>query len=368
MSSTPEPTRDALLEQIRASKRHDYHPEIELDQPLRPLAGGLESKLAQRREAGLAEPRPKSSIIRPWGVVAPWTTASKVTGCAGAAGAVVAILAVKESMDPSIPNANNQGAGAAVVLVIVGIGAAVIAGLVLLNRFRRAVRDPLYLTLADRRELTQANRWRSPVFWDGDLQQTVENATVMHAVKLTKKIGRSKAWRSETLAEQRLRFDLGENLTQISDQAYRLAELRRDLGDPPAGEDEAALAARQVFERHSAAIEPAWNALVDRVLALHRYADHINELDQQLDNLAALDRAEGIEARLSDLYRGAALDELATTQLDGLSTELAAARRTISDLIDLLHSDVLTLAPVRLAGPAEDADSPERHERTDSQH
>jgi hypothetical protein len=122
---------------------------------------------------------------------------------------------------------------------------------------------------------------------------------VLAAVGAVERIAAGPAWPVEHGARPDLRLEL----TQIDEQAHRLA-LARPAGAAPTG--------------------TAWDALLTRVAALTAYAD---ELEAVAARRHAERRATGDPARDAALLSGAARDELASGQLQALTAFLTEPPR-----------------------------------------
>jgi hypothetical protein len=168
---------------------------------------------------------------------------------------------------------------------------------------RFAAGDPLRLTAADRRAITQACRWQSTQEWTGPLAHCEERGLVIAAARAAERIADSPAWRSGRIDEQRVRLDLHAELDQIDEQAHRVAAARREHGGT------------------APVIEAAWETALNRVSALTAYAHQLAEYKGPAELTA-----QGDPVRDSDLLAGSVRDELALDQLAALTNYLDANR------------------------------------------
>lgn len=169
-------------------------------------------------------------------------------------------------------------------------------------------RDPLRLTLAERRTIAAASRWDSKQQWTGPLAIGQERGLVIAAAREAERITRSPRWNSGALVEQRIRLDLGVELDQIDEQAHRIAIARQQQQAAGPAPD-------------ATIIDSAWESTVDRVAALCAYADTLDGAPSA-PIVGERDHAVGN----TDLLAGSALDELAGEQMLALWIYLDANR------------------------------------------
>lgn len=265
-------------------------PQLQAQAPLRALPAPLEAKLANRAAAGL----PPIGLDHPRGHV--WQRVVLPSACFAGLDAIGALVAA--------------GAGHP----ILAIGAAVLfvpfAALALLAG-QWARRDPLRLTTAERREIHKASRWESHQLWTGPLAHCRERALIVAALRAAQRIARSPAWRSGRLDEHRVRLDVGAELDQIDEQAYRIATARysgSSGGLPVEGPP-------------NPAVDQAWEAAITRVAALTAYAESLDGLARQ--QALELQRL-GDPVRDAALMGGAARDEIALDNIAALTYFVAA--------------------------------------------
>jgi hypothetical protein len=256
--------------------------------PLRVLPAELETKLAARAQTGIVAGDGKDPHGRVWRrVVVP--SAGLATIDAG--GVVVA-----------------AASGHYVLAAIAGALFVPLAAVAALGA-RFAAHDPLRLTASDQRAIHDASRWESVQAWASPLATSSERGLVIAATRAAERIARSVTWRSGRIDEQRVRLDLGAELDQIDDQAYRIASARTEHGTTSMGT--------------APVVDAAWEATLNRVAALTAYADHLDGYDKQRSEALA---RQGDPVRDSDLMAGSVRDELALDDLVALTFYLSANR------------------------------------------
>lgn len=202
---------------------------------------------------------------------------------------------------------------------------------------RQIRRRPLWLNPLERRDIERARVWQSDRWCLGhwpDEFKLVEAGAV-----LVRRIGRTAVWRSAYLDGHRLRLDLWQELDTLDRHAWQLYCATRDLGRIPYDPT-----AQALWRRQDALLGRARGAMLNRLLALKRYADRLADLDRQLADLAALRRIDQTDQQIGDLLTQVAADELAAVKLDDLSDELAAVRCQVTAHLALLRGDYLALA------------------------
>lgn len=252
--------------------------------PLRPVAPEIEVKLAARaRDERLPMPGGRGQQADLGKVVVPCALLALVD-------VIVLIIAI--------------ASGHYVFAVLAGVLFVPLAALAAMGAGMMR-RDPLQLTVAERRAMAIASRWDSKQAWTGALATTDERGLVIAAARVAERIARSPGWRLDALGEHRLRLDLIAELDQIDDQAHRIALARQQQAGAP-----------------DPLLEQSWQALVDRVAALTAYADSLDGLAAA--QAATVDQLGGDPVRDSDLLAGSTRDQLALEQLYALSLFLNA--------------------------------------------
>jgi hypothetical protein len=192
----------------------------------------------------------------------------------------------------------------ALLSLAVFVACGVVAGLASIT----ALRDPLRLTTAERRELNEAHTWQSDQPWIGRPSVTPEYHLLCVAHETVDSLAGSRTWASRYLDEHRLRLNLAQELTGIDAQACQLAHLRAQVPTAERG--------------RVTSLDAAWNALVDRVARLKSYARGVDELDGHVAALDDAARVAALDAQLGRLATGTALDEFAAAQVQALSADL----------------------------------------------
>lgn len=287
----PDTTEDAVRARLLAALRdpapHAENPlrtpSVHTERPMRRPPAALAAKQAARSRAGLphegGDPDAAlwSALVLPTGLLA--VTDLGIGG--------VAELATGGALSP--------------VLTAVWLGSFATLGGVCANAARRLGRNGLRLTAAERRTLEASRHWESRQPWRPPLTGGPERRLVSMACDLVRRVTAGPVWAADYLDDQRLRLDLTAELDQIDAQAYRLATAR-PAGDAaePAG--------------------PAWHALIDRVVALERYADELAALDLRLAARAAVEPDDAVP----ELAAGIVRDRYAAEDLRTLTDELRA--------------------------------------------
>jgi hypothetical protein len=283
--------RDTVMAHIHGAPGSIQPPTVQAAAPLRALSAPLEAKLANRAGAGYA----------PYGVDHPrgrvWQRVVLPSGSLAALDGVGAGVAAADG-HPVL------AIGAGVLFVPLAVLAAAAT--------RWGSRDPLRLTTLERREITKASRWESRQLWTGPLAFCQERGLVVAATRAAERIARSPAWRSGRLDEHRVRLDVGNELDQIDEQAFRIASARY----------EGSTGGLPVEGPGDPVVDQAWEAALTRVAALTCYAESLDGLARQ----QAVERARlGDPVRDSDLMAGLTMDEIAVEDITALTYFLGAA-------------------------------------------
>ncbi|WP_342314791.1 hypothetical protein LIX17_25475 (plasmid) [Mycobacterium avium subsp. hominissuis] len=179
-----------------------------------------------------------------------------------------------------------------------------------------AVRDPLRLAPAQRREVNAARRvldW-NPLAGEGSI--TAGGAYLLEGISVVDELAGSPAWTLPGVDVLRTRFDADEEIFQIARAAYSL-----DRHD-----DQTAQLAQMVTLRGLArtAVRSErrilTNALLDRLTVLHRCVATLDEVQQRARRL----HADAIDTGDGSLFVAGAENELAAAALGDLNTDLLA--------------------------------------------
>ena len=155
------------------------------------------------------------------------------------------------------------------------------------------------------------------------------------------------AWHHDLLDTHRVRLDPVREAADIAYAAYRLYELRLELGPRPAGPDNPVLArAQALFGEHFTALTMTWNSLVDRVAALAAYQAHLAEFAPIVAALAAVRHLEDVrlDADMTALYTDAARNDLAANDTRDLQGGVDSMSGALVTVMGLLSTDVRDLA------------------------
>lgn len=179
-----------------------------------------------------------------------------------------------------------------------------------------ALRDPLRLNTAQRREVNAARRvldW-NPLSGQGPI--TAGGAYLLEGISVVGELTDSPAWALPGVDVLRARFDADEEIFQIARAAYSLDQ----------HDDNTAAVTRLVkltgIARTAVVAERRMltSALLNRLLALHRCVATLDDVEQRARRL----RATTMETSNSALFGAAAENELAAEALTGLNTDLLA--------------------------------------------
>jgi hypothetical protein len=257
--------------------------------PLRPLPAGAAARLNSRAAAGL-DP---SGADHPRREIWQWTVVPSVIGAAAFVTLLVGLLISHDLL-------------------------ALVAGLILAGSIVTGVAlstwvlaDPLRLRHDERRALTNARFWESRQAWIGRIHDAPERALVGLAADLVSQIAASPAWNTTYLDAHRARFDLIVELDHIDAQAHQCATVRVARPADPAA-------------------EANYLGLVDRVVALRRYAKALDGLG---DQLAAAAASVDAELRGTGFAAHPTAMDYQTGELRQLTSELTSLNSSIAESI-----------------------------------
>lgn len=179
-----------------------------------------------------------------------------------------------------------------------------------------ALRDPLRLTPAQRREVNTARRvldW-NPLAGEGPI--TAGGGYVLEGISVVSALTDSPAWSLPGVDVLRARFDADEEIFQIARAAYSL-----DLHDEKTAEV-TQLVRLTGIARTAVLTERRMltSALLNRLVALHRCVATLDDILQRARQL----RAGTMETSNGALFGAAAENELAAEAVTGLNTDLLA--------------------------------------------
>ncbi|MBM4653962.1 hypothetical protein GS640_00165 [Rhodococcus hoagii] len=204
------------------------------------------------------------------------------------------------------------------------------------------------LTDADREEIDSAIEHIS--LSRGDYK---EYRLAEYAAALAQRIAHSPAWASNFLESHRIELNYREELRDITIHAHRLRAIYLELGEPPRGDTPQAVRARDRFDKASAPLEVIWRALVRRVAALESFTLHLAELDTQLANMEAVERATSLEDRIGNLLASAVSDEFAAAHTLSVTERSQDTSLSVEATLDALRSDIAGLTALSQSLPAQ---------------
>ncbi|MGJ6127352.1 hypothetical protein QN239_32760 [Mycolicibacterium sp. Y3] len=202
--------------------------------------------------------------------------------------------------------------------VLAGWGAlaCIVAALIIAGLLAWALRDPLRLNPAQRREVNAARRFLDWNPLDGHGPITTGGAYLLEGISVVGELTDSPAWALPGVDVLRARFDADEEIFQIARAAYSL-----DVHD-----DNTAQLAEMVtltgIARTTVRAERRFltNALLDRLTVLHRCVATLDDVEQR----ARLLRTDTVDTGDSSLFVAGAENELAAAALSDLNTDLLA--------------------------------------------
>lgn len=130
-----------------------------------------------------------------------------------------------------------------------------------------------------------------------------------------------RAWLSDWLDTQRIRFDPSEGSRQTCEGLRQLYEIRRSIGPAPSPSIFGGRP-RQVHDRQLAELRTVQDTLADRIAATRAYLVKLDELGVLLDAQESMNRSVCTDTQVAELVGRSAQDQLATDALIGLAGEL----------------------------------------------
>ncbi|MEU2351031.1 hypothetical protein [Modestobacter sp. NPDC049651] len=161
--------------------------------------------------------------------------------------------------------------------------------------------------------------------WD-----TLEARVAAAAGRAWAETQREPSWHSPHLAANRAAFDGAAEVDAIVDLALRIQRTRYELGPRPAGP------AAEYWDRQRTALDRAAHQLGRRADALIRHRDQAAALSVELRHLADLERLERSAVAVDDLTLATAAGGPGEPRLAQVADDIAAVRRAMTDLVDLM--------------------------------
>lgn len=175
-----------------------------------------------------------------------------------------------------------------------------------------------------------------------------------YAQHLADAIERSIAWRDPLLEDHRIRLDPSRAAAEIGVSAYRLFEIGLQLGERPEGDASSVLEdARATYDAHRASTRSAWNALVDRVLALDAYRDRLIALEPIVRAAETARRLDGarLDRAVAALFSDAARSELASSDTVDLGENVEALAWTLGAALSKADGELARVTAETPAAP-----------------
>lgn len=144
----------------------------------------------------------------------------------------------------------------------------------------------------------------------------------------------AEAWNDPILDTHRLRFNPEHEATEIRSHALNIAALRIYLGDRDLPTDTTVTAARRD-------ISSLTETLTDRVAALWAYTEKIDKLSEPIRDLRAIRSAIDALPAIDTIARQMGVDELATRELQRLTTEADTITITVEELAADLNNRLI---------------------------
>jgi hypothetical protein len=162
--------------------------------------------------------------------------------------------------------------------------------------------------------------------WD-----TVEARVAAAASRAWAETMREPSWHSPFLAGARAVFDGEAEVRQVVDLAERIRRARVGLGPRPTGP------AAEFWDRQQAALDDAARRLGSRADALIRHRDQAAALSVELQQLHDLERLQRSAAEVDVLVAETGLGSVRDDGgLDDVAEDIAAVRRAMTELVDLM--------------------------------
>jgi hypothetical protein len=162
--------------------------------------------------------------------------------------------------------------------------------------------------------------------WD-----TVEARVAGAASRAWAETLREPSWHSPFLAGTRAAFDGDAEVRQVVDLANRIRQARARLGPRPTGP------AAEFWDRQQTALDDAARRLGSRADALIRHRDQAAALSVELQHLTDLERMERSAAEVDVLTVETAYGSgRGDGGLGSVAEDIAAVRRAMTDLVDLM--------------------------------
>ena len=200
-----------------------------------------------------------------------------------------------------------------------------------------ADKDPLQFTDGDRVAIDAAFKLISvPI----SAEATPEYALAKRAVAACDRISRSQAFSSSYLEDHQALLDADSELIDMVCHAHQLLFIRESLGREPVGDDVDSRLAREAFHQHDRTIAGSLDYLRRRVGLVETYADHLADLDRQLDNLEAVRRAGDVTPAVDALFRYDALADLSADAMNQSISHLDVFGERIRAQLDVLRGDL----------------------------
>ena len=216
-------------------------PSLVSTQPLRPISPALAALERARVQAGLSASGSEYPRREKW--QRPIVPAAAIAIIA----AIVAVVAALISHS---------------TLALIATAIVVVCVVIVIIASRYVLADPLRLGRAHRLELLNAGHWDSTQSWVPPATSGPERALVDIAATTVGQIALSPAWLAPNQSPDRPPLNLASELDQIDAQARQIAGTRAtNPADPGA--------------------DQAWNALIDRVVALRAYGGQLASAQAQ---------------------------------------------------------------------------------------
>lgn len=156
------------------------------------------------------------------------------------------------------------------------------------------------------------------------------------AKKLATRIEESAAWKDAALDPHRLVFNPRDEADEVRQHALRIAAVRSQVGDDPAGDSYVHRQAHTLLAREREVLDALVQPLRERVVALWAYAEKVDELSSQIAALRSIEKAMAVSPELETLARQTGADELATDQLRRLTADAETISAQITAATEFL--------------------------------
>ncbi len=181
----------------------------------------------------------------------------------------------------------------------------------------------------------ETSEWVLSAWMQESNEIPIEAKLAALAARTAIEIENHRAWLSDWLDTQRIRFDPSEGARQTCEGLRQLYEIRRSIGPAPSANIFDGRP-RQVHDRQLAELQTVQDTLADRIAATRAYLVKLDELGVLLDAQESMNRSVCTDTQVAELVGRSAQDQLATDALIGLAGELELVTQGLRSAIAFL--------------------------------